>query len=260
MWNCCKHILRDEWGFDGYVVSDCGAIHDIYKNHHKAKNYPDAAARAVQAGCDLNCGGVYKHLKKAVADGLVTEETIDKSVQRLFEARLRLGMFDDPEKVPYNKISPEIIDCPEHRALALEASRRSMVLLKNDGALPLSKGNKKIAVIGPNANSLDVLLGNYNGTPSSYITALDGIRAHFSGETVFARDVISNGNNKSGFGEALRIAQDADAIVLCLGLSPRLEGEEGDAFNADASGDKLSLKLPGVQEELLELLAEQANH
>ena len=86
-----NHILRDEWGFDGYVVSDCGAIHDIYKNHHKARNYPDAAARAVQAGCDLNCGGTYKHLKKAVSDGLVTEETIDQSVQRLFEARHSVG-------------------------------------------------------------------------------------------------------------------------------------------------------------------------
>ena len=248
-------ILRDEWGFDGYVVSDCGAIHDIYKNHHKAKNYPDAAARAVQAGCDLNCGGVYKHLKKAVADELVSKETISRSVQRLFEARLRLGMFDEPEKVPYNKISSETIDCAEHRTLAFEASRRSMVLLKNDGALPLNKGIKKIAVIGPNADSLDVLLGNYNGTPSSYITALNGIRAHFSGETIFAKGCNLKGENRSAFGRAAQIAQEADAVVLCLGLSPRIEGEEGDAFNADASGDKLSLKLPGVQEELLELLS-----
>ena len=113
-------------------------------------------------------------------------------------------MFDDPEKVPYNKISPEIIDCPQHRALALEASRRSMVLLKNDGALPLSKETRKIAVIGPNADSLDVLLGNYNGTPSSYITALGGIRAHFSGETVFATGCDLKGKNKSGFGRAPR--------------------------------------------------------
>jgi beta-glucosidase len=251
-----QHILRDEWGFDGYVVSDCGAIRDIFINHHKAANYPEAAAGAVQAGCDLNCGGTYKHLKKAVADGLVTEETINRSVQRLFEARLRLGMFDEPKKVSFNRISPEIIDCQEHRALALEASRRSMVLLKNDGVLPLSKEIKKIAVIGPNADSLDVLLGNYNGTPSSYITALGGIRAHFSGETVFAQGCELRKNNTSGFGVALRVTQDTDAIVYCMGLSPKLEGEEGDALSADASGDKLSLKLPGVQEELLELLSQ----
>ncbi len=250
-----QNILRAEWGFDGYVVSDCGAVGDVYQNHHKAKNYPDAAARAVQAGCDLNCGGVYKHLKTAVADGLISEETINQSAQHLFEARMRLGMFDDPEKVSYNKIRPEIIDCPEHRALTLQASRRSLVLLKNNGVLPLNNEKGKIAVIGPNADSLDVLLGNYNGTPSSYITALAGIRAHFSGETVFANGCNLNGKNRSAFGRAVQIAQDADAVVLCLGLSPRIEGEEGDAFNADASGDKLSLKLPGVQEELLELLA-----
>ena len=164
-------------------------------------------------------------------------------------------MFDEPEKVPYNNIRPDIIDCPEHRALALEASRRSMVLLKNNGALPLKKEGGKIAVIGPNANSLDVLLGNYNGIPSSHVTALEGIRALFGGETVFAKGCDLFGNRKTGFREALRIAQDADVIVFCPGLSPRLEGEEGDAFNADASGDKLSLKLPGEQEALLDLLA-----
>lgn len=251
-----QNILRDEWGFDGYVVSDCGAIHDIYKNHRKAKNYPHAAALAVQAGCDLNCGGVYRHLGKATAGGLISEGTISQSARRLFEARLRLGMFDEPDKVPFNKISPESIDCPEHRALALEASRRSLVLLKNDGVLPLNRGMKRIAVIGPNADALDVLLGNYNGAPSSYTTALDGIRAHFGGETLFAKGCNLKGKNKSAFGSALQISQDADAIVLCLGLSPRIEGEEGDAFNADASGDKLSLKLPGVQEDLLELLAQ----
>ncbi len=249
-----QNILRDEWGFDGYVVSDCGAIYDIYKNHRKAKNYPHAAALALQAGCDLNCGSVYKYLGKVAADGLISEETINQSVRRLFEAQMRLGMFDEFEKNPYSKIRPEIIDCPEHRALALEASRRAMTLLKNDGALPLKKGIKKIAVIGPNADSLDVLLGNYNGTPSSYITALAGIRAYFGGETVFTNGCNLKGENKSTFGRAVQIAQDADVVVLCLGLSPRVEGEEGDAFNADASGDKLSLKLPGVQEELLELL------
>jgi beta-glucosidase len=248
-------ILREEWGFDGYVVSDCGAIHDIFKHHKKANDYNTAAAMAVNAGCDLNCGGTYKSLIRAVAKGLVTEETLDRSVKRLFEARFRLGMFDPPEKVPYNKISPNIIDCPKHRALALEASHRSMVLLKNDGVLPLSNKNKKIAVIGPNADSLDVLLGNYNGTPSSHITALDGIRAHFGGITSFAMGCDLKAKNTSGFEKALQTTQDTDAIVLCLGLSPRLEGEEGDAFNADASGDKLSMKLPGVQEELLGLLA-----
>jgi beta-glucosidase len=250
-----QKILREEWGFDGYVVSDCGAIHDIHTHHKKAKNYHTAAAMAVNAGCDLNCGGTFKFLKSAVSKGLVTEETLDRSVQRLFEARIRLGMFDSPEKVPYSTIGPEVIDCPAHRSLAFEAARRSVVLLKNDGLLPLNKGLNKLAVIGPNADSLTVLLGTYNGTPSAYTTALDGIRNHFAGETVYVRGCELTSDNRKGFAEAERIAKEADAIVLCLGLSPEIEGEEGDAFNSDASGDKLSLKLPAIQEELLELLA-----
>ena len=250
-----QKILREEWGFDGYVVSDCGAIHDIHKHHKKAKNYRAAAALAVNVGCDLNCGGTYTFLESAVSKGLVTEATLGRSVQRLFQARIRLGMFDPSEEVPYRAIGPEVIDCPAHRSLALEAARRSMVLLKNDGLLPLNKGLKKLAVIGPNADSLTVLLGNYNGTPSAYTTALVGIRNHFTGETVYTEGCHLTRDNRKGFAGAERIAKDADAVVLCLGLSPEIEGEEGDAFNSDASGDKLSLKLPGAQEELLELLA-----
>jgi beta-glucosidase len=251
-----QKILREEWGFDGFVVSDCGAIQDIQKHHKKTKSYRTAAAMAVNAGCDLNCGGTFKFLKSAISKRLVTEGTLDKSVQRLFEARIRLGMFDPPEKVPYSAIGPEVIDCPEHRSLALEAARRSMVLLKNDGLLPLNKGLKKLAVIGPNADSLAVLLGNYNGTPSAYSTVLDGIRNHFAGETVFARGCDLTRDNRKGFAEAEQIAKNADAVVLCLGLSPEIEGEEGDALNSNAAGDKLNLKLSGVQEELLERLAD----
>jgi beta-glucosidase len=165
-------------------------------------------------------------------------------------------MFDPPEEVPYSAIGPGVIDCPEHRSLALEAARRSMVLLKNDGLLPLNKGLKKLAIIGPNADSLKVLLGNYSGTPSAYTTALDGIRNHFAGETVYSQGCDLTRGGRKGFAKAERIAEDANAVVLCLGLSPEIEGEEGDAFNSNAAGDKLNLKLPGVQEELLERLAD----
>lgn len=248
-------ILREEWGFDGYVVSDCGAIRDIHKHHKKAKNNHTAAAMAVNAGCDLNCGGTYKFLKRAVSKGLITEGILDRSLQRLFEARIRLGMFDAPEKVPYNSISPGEMESPAHRSLALEAARRSMVLLKNNGLLPLNKGLKKLAVIGPNADSLPVLLGNYNGTPSAYTTVLHGIKEHFAGETLYARGCDLTSESRNGFAEANKIAKEADVVLLCLGLSPEIEGEEGDAFNSAASGDKPSLKLLGAQEELLELLA-----
>lgn len=265
---CCasptllQKILRDEWGFDGYVVSDCGAIYDIHA-HHKVTNTPEeSAALAVNAGCDLNCGRVFESLVNAVKQGLVSEEIIDRAVKRLFKARFKLGMFDPPERVPYAQISYEVNDCEEHRRLALEMARESMVLLKNEGGLlPLRKDLKAIAVIGPNADNKKVLLGNYNGTPSKYVTALEGIRAKVSPQTkvYYAEgcDLTSTQSSywgqeaTAGFAEALAAAQRADVVIMCLGLSPELEGEEGDAARSTAGGDKTSLDLPGMQEELL---------
>ncbi len=169
-------ILREKWGFQGYVVSDCGAISDIYAGHHFVKTAEEAAAVAVKAGCDLACDGTYAALVKAVKQGLIDEKTIDKSMHRLFRARFKLGMFDDQSKVKYSKIPMSEVDSPQHRALALTAARQSMVLLKNtNGYLPL-KGVKSIAVIGPNANDANVMLGNYNGTPAHVVTPLEGIQ------------------------------------------------------------------------------------
>lgn len=177
-------ILRGEWGFNGYVVSDCDAVADIYKNHHFAKTEEEGAALAVRAGTDLTCGYEYKALIPAVRKGLISEAEIDTAVKRLYEARFRLGMFDPPDMVPYSRIPLEANDSPAHRALAARAARESVVLLKNEkNLLPLNKGVKKIAVIGPNADSLEVLLGNYNGVPSSYVTLLEGIKRKVSPET-----------------------------------------------------------------------------
>ncbi len=179
---CCgsdrlgNKILRDEWGFDGYVVSDCGAIRDFWKYHKVVETRPEAAALAVKSGTDLNCGSEYQQLVEAVEKGLITEEEIDVSLKRLFTARFKLGMFDPEDMVPYAKIPYDIVDCKAHRDLALETARKSMVLLKNENnALPLSKNLKTIAVIGPNANDQEVLLGNYNGYPTNPITPLQGI-------------------------------------------------------------------------------------
>jgi beta-glucosidase len=192
---CASHtllekILRQEWGFggptgfEGYVVSDCWAIIDIYKHHQVVETPEEAAALAVKAGCDLNCGSTYPALLDAVEQGLIDEATIDQAVKRLFTARFRLGMFDPPEQVPYAQIPFEIIDSLEHRALALQTTRESIVLLKNENnVLPLRKDLKSIAVIGPNANDLQVLLGNYNGTPAKGITVLEGIRQKISPDT-----------------------------------------------------------------------------
>jgi beta-glucosidase len=170
-------ILRGEWGFPGYVVSDCGAVGDIYQGHKTAATAEEAAARAVKAGTDLDCGTEYSALVPAVQQKLITEAEIDTSLRRLLTARFRLGMFDPPERVPYAQIPYSVNDSREHRALALEAARKSIVLLKNEkGMLPLRKGLKTIAVIGPNADNLDVLLGNYNGYPTEPVTPLEGIR------------------------------------------------------------------------------------
>ncbi len=178
-------ILRDDWGFNGYVVSDCGAVRDIYANHKFVKTAPEAAAVAVKSGTDLNCGKVYSSdLIEAVKKDLLTENDIDTAVKRLFTARFRLGMFDPPENVPYSKITIKENDTEEHRKLALKAAQESIVLLKNSPAdknsseniLPLKKNLKKIAVIGPTADSYLMLLGNYNGTPSKYVTPLQGIK------------------------------------------------------------------------------------
>ena len=265
---CCasptllKKILREEWGFDGYVVSDCGAVEDIYAHHKVASSREEAAAMAVKNGCDLCCGQIFGSLTEAVRQGLIDEHTIDQAAIRLFEARFKLGMFDPAEEVPYARIPYEVNDCDEHRKLAAKMAREGIVLLKNEGdVLPLKKGLKTIAVIGPNADSKKVLLGNYNGTPSEYVTILEGIRRKVSpGTKVYyaegcdltaSHDGYWGEEARREFSEAVSAAQRSDAVIMCMGLSPDLEGEEGDAANSDGGGDKTSLKLPGVQQELL---------
>jgi beta-glucosidase len=177
-------ILRREWGFDGYVVSDCGAITDIYKGHRIAKSEAESSAIAVKAGTDLSCGREYKSLIQAVRNGLINESEIDVSLKRLMRARFQLGMFDPPEMVAYARIPLSENDSPSHRQLALTAARESIVLLKNESnTLPLKKEIKTIAVIGPNADAPEVLLGNYNGEPSKSVTPLAGIRSKVSPST-----------------------------------------------------------------------------
>lgn len=181
---CCgnkflENILRNQWNFQGYIVSDCGAIQDFYdvKAHHVVAYAEEAAAMAVKAGTDLNCGSVYAtNLLNAVKQGLVSETEINVSVKRLILARMKLGQFDPSEMQKYSQIPLSVIDCDKHRELALEAARKSMVLLENkNNTLPFSKSVKRVAVIGPNADNREILLGNYNGYPSHEITPLKGI-------------------------------------------------------------------------------------
>jgi len=169
-------ILRRDWGFDGYVVSDCGAIDDIYQRHKIVPTAAEAAALGVTKGCDLECGSVYKALGEALKKGLLSEADLDVAVRRLMAARIRLGLFDPPERVPYARIPYSVNESPKHDALARRMAQASIVLLKNDGLLPLSPRLGTIAVIGPNADDVMTLLGNYYGTPSKPVTILAGIR------------------------------------------------------------------------------------
>src|SRR6266581_2275324 len=178
---CTNHLLfetlRNKWHFRGYVVSDCWAISDLHQGHNFVLTLEQASALAVKAGTDLSCGPEFRVLPFSVQSRLLAPGDIDLAVKRLFEARFHLGMFDPPESVPWSKLTLADNDTPAHRQLALEAARKSIVLLKNErNTLPLKSSVKSIAVIGPNADSLPVLLGNYNGTPSAYTTILDGIR------------------------------------------------------------------------------------
>ncbi len=262
---CCgsytllRDILRGKWKFEGHVVSDCGAIADFHTGHLVTSTAPESAALAIKAGCDLNCGNTYLHLLQALKDNLITEEDITRSAVRLFTTRMKLGMFDECE---YDSIPYSVVDSGEHNEAALEAARKSMVLLKNDGILPLDKDRiKTIGVIGPNANSRLVLKGNYYGTPSRTITLLEGIqdyvgdevRVYYSEGCHLYKDKVENlGLKNDRTAEARTVAEHSDVVVLCLGLDETLEGEQGDAGNASASGDKADLNLPEVQEDLLE--------
>lgn len=266
---CCAsetllgQILREEWGFSGYVVSDCWAVRDFHENHKVTQTPEESAAMAVKAGCDLNCGCTYEHIPAAVRQGLLEERDLDVCLARLFRARMQLGMFDPPERVPFAAIPYELNACDEHRAVALQATRESIVLLKNDGLLPLSKDLSSIAVIGPNAANDHVLVANYYGLPTNVVTPLEGIRQAVSAHTrvLYTDGCQLTGTKTDGLGrngnlsEAVSVASRADVVVMVLGLSADIEGEQGDVSNSDAGGDKLDLHLTGLQQRMLEEVA-----
>ena len=254
-------ILRREWRFRGYVVSDCYGIKDILEHQHLASTIEQAISMALKAGTDLNCGNEYLSLPSALKQGMVTEADIDKAVKRVMEARFRLGMFDPQEKVPYAQIPFSVVDSRKHRQLSLRAARESIVLLKNDHhLLPLSKNLKSIAVVGPNANDVKALLGNYYGTPSLAVTPLVGIQQKVSPLTkvIFAKgcEPIEPPTIANSLDEAVRAANSADVVVVVLGLSGDLENEQ---FEIEEEGfywgDRNSLDLPRAQEKLLEAVA-----
>lgn len=263
---CCgskvllKDILRGKWNFQGHVLSDCWAIADFHLHHDVTVTATESAALALKNGCDLNCGNIYLQMLLAYKEGLVTEEDITTSAERLIATRIRLGMFDD--KCEYNNIPFEVNDSKKHKEVSLKAATESIVLLRNNGVLPLNKEKlKTISVIGPNADSQIMLKGNYSGTASEYVTILEGIheaindntRLYYSEGCHLYKDRIEELAMPSDrISEAISIAERSDVVLLCLGLDSTIEGEQGDAGNGYAAGDKENLNLPGQQQKLLE--------
>lgn len=254
-------ILRGKWGFEGHVVSDCGAINDFHTGHFVTNTPAESAALAVKMGCDLNCGSIYAHLMSAYEQGLVSEAEITTAAEHLFTTRYMLGIMEggsDFDSIPYT-----VVECREHRDLAKTAAHKSCVLLKNDGLLPLDPAKVgTVGVIGPNADNRESLLGNYYGTASRNVTVLTGIqnameghgRVLYSEGCDLWRDYSDHGVKMQS--EAVVVAKNSDVVVLVLGLDWRLEGEQGDNNNFSASGDKFDLMLPPVQRELMEKVLE----
>ena len=255
-------ILRKEWGFEGHVVSDCWAINDFHAHHKITKTPLESAAMAMNNGCDVNCGCMFPNLRDAVKGGYVEEARLDEAVTNLMECRMKLGMFEEEGTVPFDVIGYEQVDTAENKSLNLEISRKSLVLLKNqDNLLPLElTGIKSIGVIGPNADSRKALVGNYEGTASRYVTVLEGIedyvgeraRVYYSEGCHLYQDRTSNlAQENDRMSEVKAVCSVSDVIVAVLGLDSSVEGEEGDTGNEFASGDKLDLKFPGLQSEIL---------
>jgi beta-glucosidase len=262
-------ILRNGWGYDNIVVSDCGAIDDFWrKGRHET--YPDkesASVAAVRAGTDVECGGSYKALLEAVKNGNIKEEELNISLRRLFTGRMRLGMFDPESLVPYSSIPYSIVECEAHVNKALEMAHKSIVLLKNSNILPLDKDIRKIAVIGPNAADSTMLWANYNGFPTHTVTILEGIKNKIAdAEIIYEKGCDHAGNilHKSetdsvgapvNFTATAAIAKEADIIIFAGGLSPRLEGEEMPVrMDGFKGGDRTGIDLPEVQREMLKAL------
>ena len=268
---CCgskallKDILRDKWGFSGYVTSDCWAIRDFHEHHMVTHSMQESVALALKNGCDINCGNAYLHMLSAYQQGLVTEDQIDRACVHAMTTRMRLGLFDG--ECEFNAIGYEKNAAPEHLGEALEAARKSMVLLKNDGILPLDpKKLKTVAVVGPNADNRVALMGNYHGTADRYVTVLEGLQDALEPEGVrvlYSVGCELHSDRSEGLAfendritEAVAAAEMSDIVIACLGLDETIEGEAADLEGDIACGDKLDLDLPRQQQLLLEKLLE----
>jgi beta-glucosidase len=250
-------ILRNNWGFKGHVVSDCWAIADIDKGHKFTATPAESAALSLKKGVNLNCGDeYYPYLIDAVKQRLVTEKEIDASLAILLRTRFKLGMFDDEGKNPYASISPEVINSAKNRKIALEAAQKSIVMLKNNGVLPLKHDIGYLFITGPNATSVDALMGNYYGVNQNMVTIQEGIAGHLAPGSLlqYKQGFLPDRENVNPIDWTSGDAKQADAIVVVMGLTGNLEGEEGESIASADFGDRLTYDLPKNQVEFLKKL------
>lgn len=261
---CCasklliEDILRGEWNFQGHFVSDCGALADFHLNHKVTEDAADSAALALQRGCDLGCDHVFDEIPEAINRGDITEAHVDRALERTLGTRLKLGMFDPPEEVPFASISMDVVACEEHRQLAYRTATESVVLLKNKNhILPIKPSTKKIFVTGPTATSMEVLLGNYYGFNNQMVTLLEGITGRIPegmGMEYHSGAMLKHPREiKSTW--APMMAQSADFAIVCAGFSSFLEGEEGESLLSPPNGDRDSISLPDSQVNYIKELA-----
>lgn len=249
--------LREEWGFEGHVVSDCWALSNIHQEHAYTRDAVESAAVALKAGCDLACMCTFDRLGEALERGLIEEVDIDRALRRSLATRFKLGLFDPPELVPYSNIPSTVVNSPQHRQLAYQAALESIVLLKNENQiLPIRKTMRTIAVVGPNAANLDVLLGNYYGLSETMTTILEGIVAAAPEDTLveYFYGCPLSGKTSPKINWSINQASAADLTIACMGLAPQLEGEEGETALSTNYGDREDIELPAIQRKYLQAL------
>lgn len=253
-------VLRGRWGFKGHVVSDCGALDDIHLHHKATKNEAESAALAVRNSCDLNCGGTYTYLMAAVKEGLIGEKEIDASVRRLLSAKFRLGLLDPQERVPWSGTLASVIDCEAHRAAARQAAVESIVLLKNNGILPLRRDHESVLIAGPTAANTTALMGDYFGISPRLITIMEGITGAVAEgcRIVFRTGCPVLSDPAPGVNYTFGTAAENEITIAVVGLDPSLEGEEGDAVASPTDGDRDYIELPPVQLAFLKELRKHA--
>lgn len=250
-------ILREQWGFQGHILSDCWALVDLHQGHKVTNSPVESAALAVNSGVNLNCGSTFPYLVEAVQRGLVTEQTIDQSLTILLRTRFKLGLFDPPQLNPYSAISTDVIRCEKHQKLAREAAAKSIVLLKNtNNLLPLKKDMRRLFVTGPCATSSEVLMGNYYGVNDEMVTILEGITAKLEPGSFIAykQGFLLDRENLNPIDWTTGAAQEADAMVVVMGLTGLLEGEEGESIASPYKGDRKDIGLPPNQVNFLRRL------